>query len=113
MHVLKRLTFAALALVALAGSSPASAQYFPPDISPGYEDPQDGYQRRHRHHYEPRYQEPRYVQPEEPYYQPRARVGYTCWTRRGTCELGDGQALNSICKCYIPGFGPKRGYTRP
>ena len=109
MTFLKSAAFAALALVTLVGAGPASAQYYPQENPgypgyPGYEPdgyPQPGWRRRHR---------PRY---EDPYDQPRAQIGYTCWTRRGTCDLNDGRPVSSVCKCFIPGFGPKRGYVQP
>ena len=109
MQFLKRAAFGGLALLTLAGASPAAAQYFPPDGPPGYpgyepdEYQQPGWRRQRRHR-------PRY---EDPYEQPRAQIGYTCWTRRGTCDLNDGRPVNSVCKCFIPGFGPKRGYVQP
>ena len=111
MLLLKRAAFAGLALLTLVGAGPASAQFFPPDGPPGYPgfpggpgyDP-DGYPRPHRR-YRPRY--------EDPYDQPRAPIGYTCSTRRGSCDLNDGRPISTVCKCFIPGFGPKRGYVQP
>ena len=106
----RRAVLAALALTALAGASPASAQYYPRDPEPEYQggpgyDPND-----YTPDWRPRRYRPRY---EDPYYQPRSQVGYTCWTRRGSCDLSDGRAVGTICKCYISGFGPKRGYVQP
>jgi hypothetical protein len=114
MQFLKRAAFAGLALLTLAGASPVAAQFFPPDgpplypRDPGY-DP-DGYQQPDWRHRQIRRHRPRY---EDPYEQPRGPVGFTCWTRRGTCDLDDGRPVNTVCKCYIPGFGPKRGYVQP
>ena len=110
MHFLKSVAIAGLALASLAGLSPATAQYFLPDGPPGYDRPEGDYPppawRRHREYrdYGRRY--------ERPYYQPRARLGQTCATSRGACDLDDAQPIGSICKCYIPGFGRKRGYTQ-
>ena len=109
MTILKSAAFATLALLTLTGASPSLAEYYLQGNSgyqgyPGYdtdEYPQPGW-RRHR----PRYEE-------DPYYQPRAQIGYSCWTKRGTCDLTDGRPVNSGCRCYIPGFGPKRGYVQP
>ena len=106
----KRIALTALALFTLAGAAPASAQFLPPVFpSPYGYPPSDEYEPRYRREYRREYR-PRY---ERPYYQPRAEIGYTCATRRGTCEIGDGRPVGSICRCYIPGFGPKRGYTQP
>ena len=106
----KRIALAALTLFALAGAAPASAQFLPPVFPGPYGyDQQDEYQPRYRREYRREYR-PRY---EQPYYQPRREAGYTCATRRGSCEISDGQPVGSICKCYIEGFGRKRGYTQP
>lgn len=118
MQILKRAVFAGLALAVLASFTPASAQYYPPDgppdypgSGPGYDGGWPGYdtddypQPRYRLRYRPRY--------ETPYYQPRARIGSTCATRRGSCDLNDGRPVGTSCRCYIPGFGPKRGLVQP
>jgi hypothetical protein len=101
----KRIALAALALVTLAGASPALAQFWPPPAP----EPDEYAQPRYRYRYEqPRY---RYRDDEQRYYRRRAEAGYTCATSRGSCDIG-GQPIGSICRCFIPGFGPKRGYTQ-
>jgi hypothetical protein len=108
MQFFKRAALAGLAVAALASAGPAFAQYFPEDPprfpgGPGYDPdyPPPGGRYRYRERYE------------RPYYQPRARVGYTCATRRGSCDLDDGRPIGTVCRCYISGFGPKRGYVQP
>jgi hypothetical protein len=77
--------------VLLAGS--ASAQYYDP-YSPYYRPPPPAYR------------------PPPPYYgggyyRP-GRVGQTCVTSRGSCYSYPAP-ISSPCKCFIPGFGKKRG----
>jgi hypothetical protein len=88
--MLKKLALAALAGVAILSAAPADAQYYDPyDRPPGY-----GYER-------PRYG---YDRP----YGGRQRFGDTCVTSRGSCEVNP-VPLGSRCRCFIEGFGPKRG----
>ena len=52
--------------------------------------------------------------PPPPYYQPRRVVrppalGDVCYTRRGDCDLDDPRPVGFDCRCFIPGFGTKRG----
>lgn len=87
--MLKQLAFAALAGVAILSAVPADAQYYydrPPGY--GYERPRYGYDRPHG--------------------SSRRRFGDTCVTSRGSCEVNP-VALGSRCRCFIEGFGPKRG----
>lgn len=93
--------FGKLALAALIGAATltataASAQYYDP------------YGRSPRYDYDrppPDYDRPRYGY-DRPY--ARQRFGDTCVTSRGSCEAGPAPR-NSPCRCYIEGFGPKRG----
>jgi hypothetical protein len=106
---MNRVALALAALAALVGG-PASAQFY-------YEqEPYDAYEER----YEYRGPPPRYraVPPRsyDPYgsYTPRrnyrrARIGSVCVTSRGNCDAGDAFPVNTPCRCYIPGFGAKRG----
>jgi hypothetical protein len=88
----------------LAGSLAAQAQYYDPYRSPpSYEDDDDdrppprydrpgprwGYERRERERY-------------------RSSVSNTCETSRGSCDVRS-SPIGSSCRCYIDGFGPKRG----
>ena len=109
MTTTTRISLAALALFALAGAAPASAQFLPPGFPTPYGyDQQDEYQPRYRREYRREYR-PRYEQRD---YQQSGDYGYTCATSRGSCDIG-GQQVGTICRCYIPGFGRKRGYTQP
>ncbi|BBF93033.1 hypothetical protein [Blastochloris tepida] len=40
---------------------------------------------------------------------PPRRWGRACYTSRGTCGLGGRAPIGEPCRCYFPGFGPKRG----
>ena len=90
------------ALVVAAGiclgvsAGAAFAQYYPPaPPPPGFLPPPPGY---------------RPAPPPGYYRPPRGQgVGYTCATSRGYCDLPGPRPLNSRCRCYIPGFGEKRG----
>lgn len=89
--MLKKLALAALAGVAILSATPADAQYYDPYHRPpgyGYERPRYGYDR--------------------PYGGGRGRFGDTCVTSRGSCEVNP-VPLGSRCRCFIEGFGPKRG----
>ena len=94
--MLKNLALVALAGVAILSAAPAVAQYYdrydrPPGY--GYERPGYGYDR------------PRYGY-DRPYGGGR-RFGDTCVTSRGSCEVS--APRGSPCRCFIEGFGPKRG----
>lgn len=48
--------------------------------------------------------------PPPPYWdRPPRRWGEACYTTRGTCELEEAAPRDAPCRCFIPGFGPKRG----
>jgi hypothetical protein len=84
---------AGLASVA-AFTTPAAAQpwgYFPPPPPP----PGWGH-----YHGGPWYYPP---------YRPRVTFSDVCITSRGTCDLGRPLRSGTPCRCFIPGFGPKRG----
>ena len=105
--------FAAAALGLLVGT-PASAQgYYRYDEPPVYEErpyrggPRDYYDRRD---FEDEYRGPRRRYGyDEPYRGRRARIGGICVTSRGNCEAPGRAPINTPCRCYIPGFGEKRG----
>ncbi len=87
----------AVCALAFATATPALAQYYP--YPP-------------QRYYEPR---PRYVEPGwgggwrgGGYYQQPVIYGNICITSRGNCRT---QPLpnGAPCRCFIPGFGPKRG----
>lgn len=95
--ILRKLALVALTGGAILAAASADAQYYDPyDRRPAYDydrPPPYGYDR------------PRYGY-DRPY--GRRRFGDTCVTSRGTCEAGPAPR-NSPCRCYIEGFGPKRG----
>jgi hypothetical protein len=103
---MRRQVWAALALVSVCGS-PALAQY--------YEGPWGGYEEED--------EAPRsYRRGPSPFYDPEdggprgfydrrrrgARLGTVCTTSRGDCRVDPGP-ISARCRCFIPGFGPKRG----
>ena len=103
MGVFARTLCTAAAFAVLAGL-PAMAQFFPypPPPPPGYPPPPP-----------PIYQQRPYAQP-QPYYQPRRQPpGYTCQTRRISCDLDDPRPLGSSCNCFVPGFGYRGGQVTP
>lgn len=83
-------------LALLAGSTllagEAAAQYYPPPPYGG------GY-------YRPPPPPPYYG---GGYYGRPARLGQSCVTSRGSCYAYP-SPIGSPCRCYIPGFGKKRG----
>lgn len=93
------------ALVSIAATGSAEAQYYPPQRDGYYRSaPPPGYYQERR----------RYAPPQERYYAPRPRpmpMGMGCVTSRGTCQYGPVQ-IGQGCKCYIPGFGMKRGHVQ-
>lgn len=95
-------------MLALSGTGAANAQYYPP---PGYYGgPPPGY---YRHDGPPpgHYRRPpprRYYDDGYSPYPRRIRIGTTCVTSRGNCSA-NGIPVGQGCKCYIPGFGTKRG----
>jgi hypothetical protein len=40
---------------------------------------------------------------------PQRRWGRACYTSRGTCGLEGPSPKGAPCRCFFPGFGPKRG----
>lgn len=102
-------------ILALAGGAcvlaaqPAAAQYYYDPYgrpAPRYYQPEpdfwdDGYRAP-----------PRYRRPPPPGYghypQQRQRVGQVCITSRGACQTHP-MPVGAGCRCYIDGFGPKRG----
>lgn len=106
--------FILVAATALVGVLPlagaAQAQYYPPGGDPYYRG--GGYERD----YERRsYRERRgWDDDDDGYYerrrpQPRQRAGSVCVTARGNCDAGFRAPRNTPCRCFIPGFGEKRG----
>jgi hypothetical protein len=98
---MKRVVLAAAILSTLA-AAPAAAQYYRP-YGGQEEFDDDGFDRRRPpppYSYRERYDYPR---------SRRARLGSVCITSRGNCDVGGAVPLNAPCRCYIPGFGPKRG----
>jgi hypothetical protein len=110
---MRRTVFAAAALAFLIGS-PALAQVYYREGPPVYRErpyrgaPPDYYDRRG-------YDEDEYRGPRrgygygEPYRGRRARIGGICVTSRGNCEAPGRAPVNTPCRCFIPGFGEKRG----
>lgn len=98
---LKALAAAAVMAAGFAASAaPASAQYYPYPPPREYYGPRD--------YYEPRRPPPRRWD-DGGYYRPQPVIyGNLCVTSRGNCRT---QPLpnNASCRCFIPGFGPKRG----
>lgn len=99
---LRRLVLAAAAAATLAGTVPASAQYYR-DRDYGYDRPPPP----PRGYYRDRYDDDDDRPP------PRRRVfggrgGSVCVTARGSCPYPPAP-FNAGCGCDIPGFGYKRG----
>lgn len=96
----------AAGLVALAAVQPAAAQFYPDRF---YED------RRPPRYYDDR-RPPRDYRDDRPYRgefrERRARLGGICITSRGNCRLDRPAPFDGPCRCFIPGFGPKRGNVR-
>lgn len=92
--VFKRVTLAVAAASVLLASVPAGAQYYEPYGRPP--PPPYGYER------------PGYDRP--PPYRAR-RFGDYCETGRGACPIRP-QPIGSSCRCYIDGFGEKRGIVQ-
>ena len=110
MQLFRSLAKAALASALLLAAVPASAQFFP--FPPG-----GGYYPQQQPYYQPQYQ-PQYQPDDQPDYYPQQRPRYrqrqvqygnACYTSRGTCYLNQTAPVSSICRCFIPGFGKKRG----
>jgi hypothetical protein len=99
--MLKMLALAALVGAATLGTTAGQAQYYE-RYSPRYE---DDYDRPPPSRY--RYDRPRY---DDDYDRPyrRQRFGDVCVTSRGSCDAAPAPR-NSSCRCYIEGFGMKRG----
>ena len=100
--LLRKLTLAVAAAAAVLPAFSAGAQYYDPYRAPppyGYDRPR--YDERPRYDYDrPRYDNDR------PY---RARrFGDMCVTSRGECSTRP-SPINAPCRCYIDGFGEKRG----
>ena len=92
-----------LPMAVLLGSAGASLAQFPP---PGLPPPPPGLL--------PPPPFPGAAPPPPPYYQRRPAVrpavlGDVCYTRRGDCDLDDPRPVGFDCRCFIPGFGTKRG----
>jgi hypothetical protein len=100
--LLRKLTLAVVAAAAVLPAFSAGAQYYDPYRGPppyGYDRP--GYDDRPRYDYDrPRYD---YDRP----YRAR-RFGDMCVTSRGDCPTRP-SPIASPCRCYIDGFGEKRG----
>ena len=102
--MLRKLALVALAGVAILSAASADAQFYEPNDRPppgyGYDRPRYGDDR-------PRYG---YDRPRYGYDRPYGgrRLGDTCVTSRGSCETNPAPR-NAPCRCFIEGFGPKRG----
>jgi hypothetical protein len=96
--MVRTLAFVALVGAAISSATGANAQYYDPYYRPAprydYDRPPPPYG----------YDRPRYGY-ERPY---RRRFGDVCLTSRGSCAA-DPAPRNSPCRCYIEGFGMKRG----
>lgn len=126
---MKRIVLAALAALTLA--SPALAQgYF--EIPPrGYGPPRSGYYegrgydrpRGYDHEHRRRWHDHDHHDDDDDRPRrrggdwdrrrgddgPRGARGSMCITSRGVCPIGAAVPRNTPCRCFIPGFGPKRG----
>lgn len=100
--LLRNLILSAVVASALLPAAAANAQYYDPYNRP----PRYDYDRRWDYDRPP---PPRYGYDrgyDRPY---RARrFGDMCITSRGSCEAPP-SPRGSSCRCYIDGFGPKRG----
>ena len=110
---------AQIGLVALAVSAavPSLAQFYPPPPPfgggfpppppppPFYPQQQPYYQQR---------PQPYYQQRPQPYYQQqRPQLSSACASRRGVCYIESYAPVGSPCRCYLDGFGLKRGTIVP
>lgn len=93
--LLRKLTLAIVAAAAVLPAFTADAQYYDPYRRPP--PPPYGYDR------------PPPPPPPYGYDRPRPRrFGDMCVTSRGECETRP-SPINAPCRCYIEGFGEKRG----
>lgn len=112
--VFKRVTLAVAAASVLLASVPAGAQYYepygrPPPPRYDYDRPPPRDWRYDRPPPPPYgYERPGYDRP--PPYRAR-RFGDYCETGRGACPIRP-QPIGSSCRCYIDGFGEKRGIVQ-
>lgn len=114
---MSRLTACAAFAAALLVAGSASAQYYGPspyrdrgDYGGDYRDgygrppPRDDYRRGPPRGYDDDDDGPY----ERRSYRQERRFGGICFTSRGSCETPPAPR-GSSCRCYIDGFGPKRG----
>ena len=111
---MRRKIFAAAALAFLVGSPALAQVYYRYDEPPVYRE--RPYRGGGPEYYDRRgYDEDEYRGPRrgygygEPYRGRRARIGGVCVTSRGNCEAPGPAPINTPCRCFIPGFGQKRG----
>lgn len=103
MMVMRKLTLAIVATAAVLPAFSAGAQYYDPYRRPP--PPPYGYDRPPPPPYG--YDRPRYGYEGQPAYRAR-RFGDMCVTSRGECPTQP-SPINAPCRCYIDGFGEKRG----
>ena len=100
--MIRTLALAVLAGAAMLSATGANAQYYDPYYRPA---PRYDYDRPPPYGYDrPRYRDDGYGY-DRPY---RRRFGDVCLTSRGSCAA-DPAPRNSPCRCFIEGFGMKRG----
>ncbi len=108
--MIRTLALAALVGVAISSATGASAQYYDPYYrqAPRYDYDDDRPPRRYDYD-RPRYRDggQRYGN-DRPY---RQRYSNICVTSRGSCAAPPAPPI-SACRCYIEGFGMKRGVTQ-
>lgn len=108
----RKLTLAVVAAAVVLPALTAGAQYYDPyrrPPPPVYDDEDDrplpprSWDRPPSYGYD----RPRYGYEGTPIYRPR-RFGDMCVTSRGECPTRP-SPINAPCRCYIDGFGEKRG----
>ena len=54
-----------------------------------------------------------YAPPPTPYVASPGQLSDACYTTRGTCYLQHAQPVGGRCRCFIPGFGQRKGFVQP
>jgi hypothetical protein len=90
-------------MAGLMAAAPAKAQYYPPYGGGG------GYEEERPYRGGGGYYGDRRRYDRDYYERRRPRYGSVCVTSRGNCDAGFSAPRNTPCRCFLPGFGEKRG----